>query len=183
MKVVAVVGMAGAGKTEVARLFEKEGFTRIRFGDITDEEVRKQGLKLNEENERHVREALRKKYGMEAYAMLNLSRIDLALKQTPVVIDGLYSWEEYAFLQNYYRDSFCVVAVWASPRTRYARLSNRGERPLTEDEAASRDMAEVEGINKSGPIAMADFTILNESTLNDLKREVKKTISVLRRQD
>jgi dephospho-CoA kinase len=177
MKVVAIVGMAGAGKTEIARLFEKEGFTRIRFGDITDEEVRKQGLKLNEENERRVREALRKKYGMAAYAMLNLSRIDLALKQTPVVIDGLYSWEEYNFLQNYYQDRFCVVAVWASPKTRYARLSNRGERPLTVDEAASRDRAEVEGISKSGPIAMADFTILNESTLKELKKGVKKIIS------
>jgi len=183
MKVVAIVGMAGAGKTEVARLFEKEGFTRIRFGDITDEEVRKQGLELSEENERRVREALRKKYGMEAYAMLNLSRIDLALKQTPVVIDGLYSWEEHTFLQNYYRDRFCVVAVWASPRTRHARLSNREVRPLTEDEAAGRDKAEVGGINKSGPIAMADFAILNESTLSSLKKEVKKTISALRRQD
>jgi dephospho-CoA kinase len=183
MKVVAIVGMAGAGKTEVARLFEKEGFNRIRFGDITDEEVRKQGLKLNEENERCVRESLRKKYGMAAYAMLNLLRIDLALKQTSVVIDGLYSWEEYTFLQNYYRDRFWVVAVWASPQTRYARLSNRGERPLTGDEAAGRDRAEIEGINKSGPIAIADFTILNESTLNSLKREVKRTISALRRQN
>jgi dephospho-CoA kinase len=183
MKVVAIVGMAGAGKTEAARLFEKEGFTRIRFGDITDEEVRKQGLELNEDNERRVREALRKKYGMAAYAMLNLSRIDLALKQTPVVIDGLYSWEEYTFLQNYYQDRFCVVAVWASPKTRYTRLSTRGERPLTEEEAAGRDRAEVEGINKSGPIAMADFTILNESTLKELKKEVKRTVSALGRQD
>lgn len=183
MKVVAIVGMAGTGKTEVARLFEKDGFARIRFGDITDEEVRKQGLKLNEENERYTRESLRKRYGMAAYAMLNLSRIDLALKQTPVVIDGLYSWEEYTFLQNYYRDRFCVVAVWASPQTRYTRLSTRGERPLTEDEAAGRDRAEVGGINKSGPIAMANFTILNESTLKELKREVKKVISALRRLD
>jgi dephospho-CoA kinase len=183
MKVVAIVGMAGAGKTEAARLFEKEGFTRIRFGDITDEEVGKQGLKLNEENERKVREALRKKYGMAAYAMLNLSRIDLALKQTPVVVDGLYSWDEYIFLRNYYQDKLYVVAVWASPETRYARLSNRGERPLSEDEAAGRDMAEIEGIKKSGPIAMADFTILNESTLASLKKEVKKTISALRRQE
>ncbi|HEX78628.1 MAG TPA: AAA family ATPase [Dehalococcoidia bacterium] len=183
MKVVAIVGMTGAGKTEAARLFENEGFTRIRFGDVTDEEVRKQGLKLNEENERQVREALRKKYGMAAYAMLNLSRIDLALKQAPVVVDGLYSWDEYIFLRNYYWRRFYVVAVWASPETRYARLSHRGQRPLTEDEAASRDMAEIEEIKKSGPIAMADFTILNESTLDSLKKEVKKTIAVVRRKD
>ena len=50
MKVVAIVGMTGAGKSEVARIFEENGFTKIRFGDITDKEIRKQGchrLKAN----------------------------------------------------------------------------------------------------------------------------------------
>ena len=182
MRVIAIVGMAGAGKSEAARLFGENGFTKIRFGDITDEEVKKQGLELNEENECRIRESLRKKYGMAAYAILNLSRIDLALKQSPVVIDGLYSWEEYTFLKNYYRDGFCMVAVWASPKTRYARLANREERPLTAKEAASRDEAEVLKISKSGPIAMADYTILNESSLKNLGKEVKKTIAALRRQ-
>jgi len=183
MKVVAVVGMAGAGKSEAARLFEENGFIKIRFGDVTDEEVRKQGLELNEENERRVRELLRERYGMAAYAILNLPRIDLALKKSPVVIDGLYSWEEYTSLKNYYRKNFYVVAVWASPKIRYARLAARAERRLTLEEATSRDKAEMEKLNKSGPIAIADFTILNESSLKNLEREVKKTISALRRQD
>lgn len=179
MKVVAIVGMAGAGKSEVARLFETNGFIKIRFGDVTDEEVKKRGLELNEENERCVRELLREEYGMSAYAVLNLSKIDLALKQKAVVIDGLYSWEEYTFLKSYYGDSFYVVAVWASPKTRYARLAARADRPLSREEAASRDKAEVEKLSKSGPIAVADFTILNESSLKNLKREVKGTISAL----
>ena len=183
MKVVAVVGMAGAGKSEAARLFEENGFIKIRFGDVTDEEVRKQGLELNEENERRVRELLREKYGMAAYAILNLSRIDLALKKSPVVIDGLYSWEEYTSLKNYYGKNFYVVAVWASPKIRYARLAARAERRLTLEEAAGRDKAEIEKLNKSGPIAIADFTILNESSLKNLEKEVKKTISALRRKD
>jgi dephospho-CoA kinase len=183
MKVVAIVGMTGAGKSEVAGIFDDNGFSRIRFGDITDEEVRKQELALNEENERRIREQLRKKYGMAAYAILNLSRIELALKQSPVVIDGLYSWEEYTFLKGYFRERFCVVAVWASPKTRYARLMARAIRPLTVEEAASRDEAEINTINKSAPIAMADFTILNESSLKNLEKEAKKTISALRRQD
>ena len=43
MKVVSIVGMAGSGKSEVARVFEKSGFIKIRFGDITDEEIKKRG--------------------------------------------------------------------------------------------------------------------------------------------
>ncbi|HUV75230.1 MAG TPA: AAA family ATPase [Dehalococcoidales bacterium] len=180
MKVVSIVGMAGSGKTEVARLLEKNGFIRIRFGDVTDEEVGKRGLELNEKNERHVRELLREEHGMSAYARLNLSRIDSALKNADVVIDGLYSWEEYTFLKDYYQDNFYVVAVWSSPKTRHARLNNRSTRPLTSEEAASRDRAEIENSNKGGPIAVADFTIINESSLENLKKEASKVISELR---
>ena len=183
MRLVAIVGMAGAGKSEAAGIFAKNGFIKIRFGDVTDEEVKKRGLELNEENERHVRELLRKKYGMSAYASLNLSKIDLSLKQSSVAIDGLYSWDEYLFLKNYFGKNLYVVAVWASPKTRYARLAARAERPLSLEEAASRDKAEVEKIGKSGPIAMADFTILNESSLKNLDKEVKRTISALKGQD
>ncbi len=60
MKVIAIVGMTGAGKSEVSRLFAENGFTPIRFGDVTDNEIKKRGLKLNEDNERHIRELLRR---------------------------------------------------------------------------------------------------------------------------
>ena len=180
MKVVSIVGMTGSGKSEVASVFEENGFARIRFGDVTDEEIKQRGLELNEENERYIRELLRQEQGMSAYARLNQFRIDSALEHSDVVIDGLYSWEEYIYLKGYYKENFCVVAVWASPGTRYARLTIRLNRRLTVEEAASRDRAEVENINKGGPIAMADFTIINESSLENLRREAKKIISGLR---
>jgi len=180
MKVVSIVGMAGSGKSEVARTFEENGYTRIRFGDITDEEIKKRGLELSEKNERYIRELLREEHGMAAYAQFNLPRIDSALKQSDVVIDGLYSWEEYTFLKNHYGENFYTIAVWASPRTRYARLATRSKRGLTAKEAASRDRAEIENVNKGGPIAMADFTIINESSLTDLKKETERIISRLR---
>ncbi|MFH1381800.1 MAG: AAA family ATPase [Chloroflexota bacterium] len=180
MKVVSIVGMAGAGKSEVSRVFEENGFTRIRFGDITDQELKKRGLPLNEANERRIRELLRKEQGMAVYAKLNLPRIDAALKQSNVVIDGLYSWEEYIYLKDYYKENFAVVAVWASPETRYARLSRRRKRPLTAEEAASRDKAEIENINKGGPIVMADFTVNNESSLDNLRKAASQIVTKLK---
>ena len=182
MRVIAIVGMAGAGKSEAAAAFEKQGFTRVRFGDTTDEELKRQGMEVNEANERKMREALRQRYGMAAYAVLNLSRIDLALKSAPVVIDGLYSWEEYISLKDYFSQSFLVVAIWASPEVRYGRLAVRIVRPLTEAEAFSRDNAEIIKLNKGGPIAMADYTIINEGSLKDLEKNCRKLASGLKKQ-
>ena len=179
-KVVSIVGMPGAGKSAVSGVFEEEGFTRVRFGDITDREVARRGLGLSEQNERRVRELLRQEHGMAAYARLNLPRIDAALKHSSVVVDGLYSWEEYLLLKENYKDCLFLVAVWASPKIRYARLKDRANRRLTAEEAAERDRAEIENINKGGPIAMADYTIINESSLMELERQAKEVVLRLR---
>jgi dephospho-CoA kinase len=180
VKVVAIVGMAGAGKSEVASVFEEHGFKKIRFGDITDMELRNKGLEPNEENERYIRQQLRKEHGMAAYAKLNLPRIDGSLKSSNVVVDGLYSWEEYILLKEYYGGQFTTVAVWASTATRHGRLAHRAERPLTLEEAASRDKSEIENSNKGGPIAMADFTIVNEASLEELEKETERVLSALK---
>lgn len=176
MKVVSIVGMAGAGKSEVARMFAESGFVRIRFGDVTDDEVRRRGLELNEANERAVRESLRAEHGMDAYARLNCPRIDAAMRDSNVVIDGLYSWEEFVFLKDCYGDGLRQVAVWASPATRHARLAGREVRGLTGTEAVARDRAEIENSNKGGPIAIADYIIVNESSLEELARQTAGVI-------
>ncbi len=180
MKVVAIVGMPGAGKSEVARVFEQNGYVRVRFGDITEQELRRRGLEINEENERRIREELRKEHGMAAYALLNMPVIDAALKRSGVVADGLYSWEEYRLFKERYGADFLVVAVCASPATRYARLSSRASRRLSPEEATSRDRAEIENVNKGGPIAMADFYIVNEVPLETLQTETGKIIARLK---
>ena len=180
MNVIALVGMPGSGKSEVARVFEASAYHRIRFGDITDEEVKKRGLNLSEENERAVREELRNRYGMAAYAILNLPRIESALKTAPVVIDGLYSWEEYKYLKDRLGASLKVVAVWSPPALRYERLGSRPIRPLTVQQADERDYAEIENVDKGGPIAMADFTISNSSTLASLVEQANNIIKVLK---
>lgn len=180
MKVVSIVGMSGSGKSVVADIFGDNSFTPVRFGDITDEAVINRGLELNETNEREVREELRREHGMAAYAILSMPRIDAALKSSDVVVDGLYSWEEYIYLKQRYGKDFIVIAVYSSPQTRYARLADREVRPLTAEEAAGRDRAEIENLDKGGPIAMADMTIINESSFDDMKKQAERIIAGLK---
>jgi dephospho-CoA kinase len=116
---------------------------------------------------------------MAAYAKLNLPRIDEALQKSNVIVDGLYSWEEFILLKNYYGDRLKLVAVYSSPKTRSTRLGVRKIRPLTAQEAADRDKNEIEIINKGGPIALADYTIINESSLKELKEQTQRIIERL----
>ncbi len=178
-KLVAIVGMAGSGKSEVTRVFEQHGFSKIRFGDLTDEEIKNRGLELNEINERLIRQQLRDTHGMAAYALLNMPKIEALLESSNVVIDGLYSWEEYTALKSRYGNTIHILAVWASPETRYERLSQRPHRSLTREEASNRDSSEIEKINKGGPIAMANFTILNDSDLKDLNIATEKVVTAI----
>lgn len=180
-QIVAIVGMPGAGKSEVAAFFQKKGYNYLRLGQLTLDQIKKQGLEPNEANERIIRELLRRKHGMAAFAKLNFPKIEEF--KGNVIIDGLYSWEEYLAFKEKYPKMVCL-AVYASPETRYNRLVGRAKRhkndsdlkfrSFSKDETKSRDAAEIEKLHKAGPIAMADYTIVNEGTQQDLQDNLEK---------
>jgi dephospho-CoA kinase len=174
-----IVGMAGAGKSSVARHLERKGWRVIRFGALTMQELEKRSLPINEANEKAVREELRAARGMDAYAKILLPQILESLSVRPTVIDGLYSWAEYKFLRGHFQNQMKLVAIYTMRSVRYARLSQRRERPLSIEEAEQRDYAEIENVEKGGPIAMADYTIVNDGTEKELFLAVDKLLSTL----
>ena len=54
---------------------------------------------------------------------------------------------------------------------RKQRLSSREVRPLTPEQVDSRDKAEIENLEKGGPIAKADYFILNNSLEIKLEKQ------------
>jgi len=184
-KVFCIVGMPGSGKSLVADQLVSSGFAYIRFGQITLDKIKESGLALTEANEKKVREDLRKEHGMAAYALLNIPKIDKLLEKFHLVVDGLYSWSEYKALKEKYGEIMHVLAVYAPPKLRAERLKIRKLeekdkdlrfRPLTEKETKARDYAEIENLEKGGPIAMADFTIINIGTVDQLQKQVDQII-------
>lgn len=184
-KVICIVGMPGAGKSLVSDELVKQDFAYLRFGQMTLDKVKESGLPPTEANEKKIREDFRKEYGMAAFAILNIPKIDELLKKSNLVVDGLYSWSEYKILKERYGDSMYIIAVYTPPELRYKRLKERKVendpqqrfRPFTEEEARARDYAEIENLEKGGPIAMADFTIINTGTIKELQENVDKIFS------
>jgi dephospho-CoA kinase len=162
-RALALVGMPGSGKTLCAGHLERCGFYQFRFGGIVTDEVARRGLPIIPKNERIVREELRARYGMDAIAQLALPHLKAALEQRDsIVIDGLYSFSEYRTLQPELGNDMVVVAIACPRHIRYERLASRAERPLTRQEAIERDYLEIETLEKGGPIAIADYTLVND---------------------
>lgn len=162
-RVLALVGMPGAGKTLCAKHLSSRGHFQFRFGGIVVGEVERLGLPITPENERRVREDFRSEEGMDAIARRALPHLKQALNTyRAIVIDGLYSFSEYKLLRQEFGDEMIVVAITAPRKLRYARLEHRPERPLTPKEAERRDWEEIERIEKGGPIAIADYTLVND---------------------
>lgn len=162
---LALVGMPGAGKTLCAQHLARRGFFTLRFGAVVVDEVQGRGLAVNPANERIVREDLRQIHGMAAMARLSLPRLRDALdKHRRIIIDGLYSFSEYKLLRDELGAPLLLLAIAASRELRHQRLAERPERPLTAAESLERDFREIEFLEKGGPIAIADYTLLNEGS-------------------
>jgi len=177
-KIIAIVGMCGSGKSVASDYLEKLGYQKVYFGGVTMEKLKEENLPITPENEKMMRERLRKEHGMGAYAKLLLPRIEELSKKGNVVLDGLYSWEELLILKEKLED-LKVIAIICDKELRYERLSKRDIRPFTKNEAIKRDLAEIENVKKAGPIAYADYYIDNNKTILEYENRLQEILEVI----
>ena len=170
-KAVAVVGMCGSGKSVLCSYFTNMGWDSVYFGGVAVSQLKKNGTPVNEANERAIRESLRRELGMGAFAIILKDEILDKLQRGNVVLDGLYSWSEYVILKELLGDNLVVLAVVTNSGIRKQRLQSRTVRPLTAEMVDSRDVAEIENAEKGGPIAKADYYIINNGTEQQLKSQ------------
>jgi len=173
-KIIAVIGMCGSGKSEAVKYFVSKGYQRVYFGGVVMDEMKKLGLEVNEENEKKTREDLRKQFGMGAMALKSLPNIEEYFKQGNVVIESLYSWDEFKVVKEKFGDAFKLLTIYTTKELRYERLAKREFRLLTREQSLSRDISELENLDKGGPIAFTDYLVINDGTLVDLRNILTK---------
>ena len=97
--------------------------------------------------------------------------------QHRLLFDGLYSWTEYKFLKHEFPGELIVAAIVAPKHLRHRRLATRPERPFTAEQANQRDWSEIEDIEKGGPIAIADYYLINDSDITALYAKINSLLS------
>lgn len=178
--VIALVGLAGSGKSEAGKVLQALGYTVVYFGGAVLEEVRRRGLEVTAENEREVREDLRRQHGMAAMAILKLPEIERVQAQgAKVAVDGLYSFAEYELLRERLGHRLKLIAIHTPRALRYQRLAARVVRPLSPEQIDQRDYFEIKNLDKGGPIAIADVHLVNASDAETLHRRVEEAVATL----
>ena len=180
VKILAVVGMAGSGKSVAVEYLTEKGVPKVYFGGMIYKEMERRGIERTSdgESEKNFREMIRETEGKDWVVRQAIKETkDLILAgQKRVVLDGVYSWTEYKILKQEFPGELVFVAVVAPKKLRYERVGKREFRPLNQEEIRKRDYAEIEGIEKGGPIAMADYFILNDAGVEEMRENLEKVL-------
>ena len=166
-KLIAIVGMSGSVKSIATDYLEKNNWKKIYFGGITYKLMAEAGIERTPDghSEKEFRENLRKEHGPECYAKFLEPEIREALKTQNVVLDGLYSWYEYKYLIEKF-SNLQLVCIVIDKNIRYERIASRKDRAFDKEAVIYRDNSEIENLAKGGPIAYADYYLLNNGNLD-----------------
>ncbi len=173
-KIIAFVGMPGAGKTSAIDYLSEKNIPRVYFGGVVLDALTSEGYEINPANEKMMREKLRRTHGNDVIVNRIITQIEdlIGAGQKQILADGLYSWTEYKALKQAFAHQVIVVGVTAPRKVRHKRLALRPVRPLNRDEASKRDWAEIENLEKGGPIAVADYYVNNNEDLDFLHSQI-----------
>ncbi len=169
-----ITGMAGSGKTTLSEMLRENGYTVFTMGDVIRHEVRMRNQPPTPENLGKMAEQIRKTGGDAAVARKCIPLI-IGEPNGKVALDGVRSLDEvYAFQEAF---KTFLVAVHASPESRYQRLKGRGrsDDPGNRQIFRERDHREL-GFGMGNAIALSDYIILNDDGIDNLERELDKLI-------
>jgi len=173
--VVGLAGMPGAGKSVVVSAAKACGYGVVVMGDEVREEAKRRGLKPTPENLGRIMLELRRLEGESVIAKKCISKIQ-GKTENKIIVDGIRSLAEVEEFKKHFQ-KFVLVAVHASPETRFKRLFHRrrSDDPKNWRIFYERDMRELH-VGLGNAIAMAEYIIVNNNSLTDAKRKAKEVL-------
>jgi dephospho-CoA kinase len=176
MKILVTTGMPGSGKEEFLQCCVARGAKPIRMGDMVREKAKEFGLDPSDSSVGTLANEERKRYGNDVWAKRTIPYVGGEL----VVIDGTRGTDEIRAFKHAFGENLKVIAIHTSPATRFERLKSRGraDSPMTRADFDQRDKRELEwGVGEA--IALADYMIVNESSIADLRAQVDRLLDTL----
>lgn len=172
-RLILLTGMPGSGKEEFLKICMNRGIRILRMGDFVRSEAVAQGLSLDDQSLGSLAQSKRESEGFDYWARKTVEALDDRI----TLVDGVRGRAEVALFRREIKNGIVVVAVHASPMTRYKRLlaRARSDAPKSWDEFERRDIRELRW-GLGDVIARADYIIPNEGSLEDLRKYVEAVL-------
>lgn len=179
--IIGLTGKNACGKGEVALYLKRKGFKYFSLSDVIRDEIKKNKLEVTRDNLIKFGNFLREEFGPQVLAQRIIEKL---IPNVNYVIDSIRNPHEVYSLRI--MGDFTFVNVCASPEVRFERIKAR-QREL--DPQTFRDFLkyeEREVKNKSSNMQqldrceeLADFTIENNSSIEELYKKVDKLLKKL----
>lgn len=185
------VGYPAAGKSIVSDQVETKDIPVIKMGDRLrkrfvnqDKDELKEELDVSNESELLGEWATvqREKHGSDVVAKWTADYIENNTSSEIVFVDGLRSLEELNRFNSLFDDVY-VIYVEASFQTRLNRIRERGrdgESDFSAEDLESRDARE-DSWGMNNVVSEADYTIVNEGSLDTFKEKIQDTLTDIRK--
>ena len=178
--VIGLVGPTSSGKGTVAQIFKERGYEYYLLSDILREEAMKRGLDPGATKVlQDLGDELRQKLGGAVLAERMVRKIDMS-EGRKIVVDSIRHPAEAIYLKGVLKAT--IIEVHASADIRWRRFQERGrdstvktrEEFLEFDRRETQEPEESHQINIAGCLKLADFSMKNEGTTDDLMREMDR---------
>ena len=171
-RLIGLTGTNGAGKGETAAFLVRNGYEYHSLSDVIRDAIAEEGVEASRNNLIRKGNELRREGGPDVLARRTMARV-----RGRAVIDSIRNPSEIAYLRT--QEGFFLLALDGPPPVRFERAARRGRDESAGDLAAFvRKEAEENGADPGAQqigrcMALADATVINDGTLDDLYRKLE----------
>ena len=180
--IIGVTGLIGSGKGAVADILVAQGFEKLGHSDIISQELVRQGIEVNRDNQVSFANKMRKEYGRGYWAKKLIEKIE---KGKNYVVEGFRNVaevEEFKKLKD-----FILIGVASGRKRRYHWLMRRKRAgdPVNMEEfmkVETRDFLQMNEYGQQNALcfASADYFLVNEGSLHELSRQVAQMLNKIK---
>lgn len=179
--IIGLTGKNGSGKGEAAKFLTESGYEYHSLSDVVRDEIKSQKKDVTRERLIETANKLRRDFGAGVLAERILQKLGV---EAHAVVDSIRNPFEVEALRR--RRDFHLISVEAEPKMRFERLKDRNREgdPMTYEgfleleakEASSPDPT-TQQLDRTA--TMADAIVYNNSTINDLREQMRQVIGAL----